>query len=108
MSSYGRPQFAFPRLTHTVKAIIIGLLGFYVTQLVLENWAGVPVSALLAMEPGGPLLWQLATYVLIDGGLRDARSGGGEDDTVMAERMQLFAASQARTARLQPMIDDRD
>lgn len=68
MSTYGRPQLQFPRLTSTVKTVIFVLLGCYVLQLVLENFLGIGVSALLAMTPAGPGIWQLLTYVLIDGG----------------------------------------
>jgi hypothetical protein len=66
VSSYGRPQFAFPRLTSTVKALIIGLLGAYVAQLVLHNWLGVPIASWLAMQPASLAAWQLVTYVVID------------------------------------------
>jgi hypothetical protein len=66
--SYGRAQFAFPRLSAVVKKLIIGLFAAYVAQLLLENWLGVPVASTLAMTPGGPGLWQLLTYVLVDVG----------------------------------------
>jgi hypothetical protein len=65
---YTRPQFGLPRLSAVVKKIIFGLLAAYILQLVLENWLGVPVGALLAMQPGGLGLWQLVTYVLVDHG----------------------------------------
>lgn len=61
-----RPRIALPRLTGVVKKLILGLIAAYVLQLVLENWAGLPVVALLALTPGGPGLWQLVTYVLVD------------------------------------------
>ena len=49
-------------------------------------------------------------YVLMDGGLRDARwggAGGEPDDTVMSEMQRHMAAAEARRARLQPLIDER-
>ncbi len=67
MPQYGRPQLALPRLSAVVKKLILGLLAAYVLQLVLQNWMGIPVVGLLAMTPAGPGLWQLVTYVLIDG-----------------------------------------
>jgi hypothetical protein len=64
--SFGRSQFAIPRLSAVVKKLLYVLFGAYVAQLVLENWLGVPVSGLLAMRPAGAGLWQLLTYVLVD------------------------------------------
>jgi hypothetical protein len=64
--SYGRPQFALPRLTPVVKKLIIGLFAAYVFELLAGNWLGVPLADLLAMHPAGPGLWQLVTYVLVD------------------------------------------
>lgn len=61
-----RPRIALPRLTGVVKKLILGLVAAYVLQLVLVNWAGIPVLGLLALTPGGPWLWQLVTYVLVD------------------------------------------
>lgn len=61
-----RPGIALPRLTGVVKKLILGLIAAYVLQLVLVNWAGIPVVGLLALTPGGPGLWQLVTYVLVD------------------------------------------
>ncbi len=55
-----------PRITPTVKQILIGLLVAYVAQLVLENWLDLRVFGWLAMTPGGFMPWQLVTYVLVD------------------------------------------
>ena len=66
MPTYGRPQLALPRLTSTVKTLIIVLLSAYVAQLVLENWLGIGITNLLALTPAGPGIWQLLSYVFID------------------------------------------
>jgi glucose 1-dehydrogenase len=61
----------------------------------------------LAGPDGG---FMSGAYVLMDGGLRDARWGGaGEnpDETVMTEMQRHMAAAEARRARLQPLIDER-
>ena len=61
-------MFRLPPLTPFVKKLLIGLLGAFVAQLVLEVWLGVPVSTLLALSTetvGVPTLWQLFTYVLV-------------------------------------------
>lgn len=55
-----------PRITPTVKQILIGLLVAYVAQLVLENWLDLRVFGWLAMTPGALMPWQLVTYVLVD------------------------------------------
>lgn len=55
-----------PRITPTVKQILIGLFAAYVVQLVLENWMGVRVFGWLALAPNAPLPWQFFTYVLVN------------------------------------------
>src|SRR3972149_1652656 len=55
-----------PRLTPTVRMIIVGLVGACVAELVAETWIGVPLFSWLAMFPGELLPWQLVTYVLVD------------------------------------------
>jgi hypothetical protein len=55
-----------PRITPTVKQILIGLFAAYVVQLILENFLGMRVFGWLAMLPGAPMPWQLLTYVLVD------------------------------------------
>ena len=65
---YERAQFGLPRLTSFVKKLLIGLFAAYVGQLILVGWLDFNVVALLAMQPGSPMLWQLVTFVLVDGG----------------------------------------
>lgn len=65
MQSAQRMQF--PRITSVVKKLIIGLFVAYVSLLILDGWLKVGASELLLLRPGGPGLWQLATYVLVQG-----------------------------------------
>jgi hypothetical protein len=65
--SYRRPTFTLPRLSSVVKKLIAALFAAYVLQLILDNWLGIPIVSLLAMTPGSVALWQLVTYVLVDG-----------------------------------------
>ena len=61
-------MFSFPPLTPVVKRLIITLFGAFVLELLLENFAGIPVIKTLAFDPVdlGPLsLLQLVSYVLI-------------------------------------------
>lgn len=62
-------MFSFPRLTPLVKRLLIGLLAFFVLQLILQNWVGgIPVYGLLALDhqhPGIATIWQVLTYVLV-------------------------------------------
>jgi hypothetical protein len=59
-------MFVLPRLSSVVKKLIVALFVAYVLQLLVENWLGMPVVSLLAMNPGSVALWQLMTYVLVD------------------------------------------
>jgi hypothetical protein len=59
--------FRFPPLTPFVKKLLIALFGAWILQILLQNWAGVPVFAFLALDtaqPGVATLWQLGTHVL--------------------------------------------
>lgn len=61
-------MFRLPRLTPLVKKLLIGLFAFFVLTVILEKWVGVPVVALLALNPvdlGLPTLWQPVTYVFV-------------------------------------------
>jgi hypothetical protein len=55
-----------PRITPTVKQILIALAAAFVLQVVLENWLDMRVFGWLAMSPGELMPWQLLTYVLVD------------------------------------------
>ena len=59
-------MFRFPPLTPLVKKILIALFGAWILQILLQNWAGVPMFELLALDtahPGVATLWQLGTHV---------------------------------------------
>ncbi len=59
-------MFRFPPLTPFVKKLLIALFGAWILQILLQNWAGVPMFEVLALDtrnPGIRTLWQLGTYV---------------------------------------------
>jgi membrane associated rhomboid family serine protease len=59
--------FRFPPLTPFVKKLLIVLFGAWILQILLQNWAGVPIFELLALNTarlGVATLWQLGTHVL--------------------------------------------
>jgi len=58
--------FRFPPLTPFVKKLLIALFGAWIAQIILQNWAGVPMFEILALDTGRvgvPTLWQLGTHV---------------------------------------------
>jgi membrane associated rhomboid family serine protease len=61
-------QFNFPRLTPTVRTLLIVLVVVFVGQTVAEGALHVPVSQWAALFPGVHvgLAWQWATYWLIE------------------------------------------
>lgn len=59
-------MFRFPPLTPFVKKLLIVLFGAWIVQIILQNWAGVPIFQILALDTGSPgvaTLWQLGTHV---------------------------------------------
>ena len=59
-------MFRFPPLTPFVKKLLIALFGAWIVQIILQNWAGVPMFEILALNtasPGLNTLWQLGTHV---------------------------------------------
>ena len=59
-------MFRFPPLTPFVKKLLIALFGAWIVQIILQNWAGVPIFQILALDTGSPgvaTLWQLGTHV---------------------------------------------
>ncbi len=59
-------MFRFPPLTPLVKKLLIALFAAWIVQILLQNWAGVPTLALLALNTGSlgiHTLWQLGTHV---------------------------------------------
>lgn len=66
------------------------------------------IAGLINYMVGPDGSFMTGSYVLIDGGLRDARGNVPDPQSpLMQERMKHIAVSQARTARLQPLIDAR-
>lgn len=60
-------MFRFPPLTPFVKKLLIALFGAWILQILLQNWAGVPIFEVLALNTarlGVATLWQLGTHVL--------------------------------------------
>jgi len=58
--------FRFPPLTPFVKKLLIALFGTWILQIILQNWAGVPMFEILALDtarPGVRTLWQVGTHV---------------------------------------------
>ncbi|MDD9946906.1 MAG: hypothetical protein OXU20_38020 [Myxococcales bacterium] len=59
-------QLRLPRLTGFVRKLIITLFAAYVIELILRL-QGVDLAPWLALQPGGPGVWQVATYVIVQG-----------------------------------------
>ncbi len=59
-------MFRFPPLTPFVKKLLIALFGTWIAQILLQNWAGVPIFEALSLNAGQlgvHTLWQLGTHV---------------------------------------------
>jgi hypothetical protein len=64
-----RIVFSTPPLTPVVKQLIITLFAAFVLELILENFAGLHVIGLLALDPvqlGPASILQLFTYVFVE------------------------------------------
>ncbi len=60
-------MFRFPPLTPFVKKLLIALFGAWILQIILQNWAGVPIFEFLALNTarlGVHTIWQLGTHVV--------------------------------------------
>ena len=74
--------------------------------------SGAPsdIAGLIAFLVGPDADFMTGSYLVMDGGIRDARGGGlveDEDSPIGQERARHMQASEARTAKLQPLIDQR-
>ncbi len=73
--------------------------------------AGQPadIAGLIAFLVGPDADFMTGSYIVMDGGIRDARqlAGGELSELENAELMRHMAASAARDARLQPLLDQR-
>lgn len=59
-------MFRFPPLTPFVKKLLIALFGAWIVQILMQNWGGVPIFQILALDTsslGIHTLWQIATHV---------------------------------------------
>ena len=72
--------------------------------------AGRPsdIAGLIAFLSGPDAAFMTGSYLIMDGGLRDARGATGDPESDAAkERLRHMAASMARNQKLQPLIDAR-
>ncbi len=67
------------------------------------------IAGLVAFLVGPDAEFMTGSYIIMDGGLRDARAGLLDDpsDPRTVEAMELLVEEGKRTARLQPLIDER-
>ena len=67
------------------------------------------IAGLVAFLVGPDAEFMTGSYLIMDGGLRDARARGREDptDPRNVEAMELLVEEGQRRARLQPLIDER-
>jgi glucose 1-dehydrogenase len=65
------------------------------------------IAGLVSFMAGPDGEFMSGGYVLMDGGLRDARAGWEPSEDAVDERERHMAAAQARRAHLQPLIDER-
>jgi NAD(P)-dependent dehydrogenase (short-subunit alcohol dehydrogenase family) len=66
------------------------------------------IAGLIAFMAGPDGEFMTGSYVLMDGGLRDARANSQDPDSPAAqERLRHAQVSMTRTAKLQPLIDER-
>jgi NAD(P)-dependent dehydrogenase (short-subunit alcohol dehydrogenase family) len=67
------------------------------------------IAGLIAFLAGPDGEFMTGSYLLMDGGVRDARAAGSQDplDPRVQEAMRHMAAGAARREKLQPLIDER-
>lgn len=65
------------------------------------------IAGLVNFMAGPDGAFMSGSYVLMDGGLRDARGGREREGEAQSEAMEHFAAARARREKMQPLIDDR-
>ena len=67
------------------------------------------IAGLISFLVGPDADFMTGSYLVMDGGIRDAGRIPGDDptDRANAERMQHAAITEARNARMQPLIDQR-
>lgn len=73
--------------------------------------AGVPadIAGLVNFMVGPDGAFMSGSYVLMDGGLRDARGfSPDQEEDIVTERMEFMQLGQQRREKMQPLLDDRD
>jgi hypothetical protein len=67
------------------------------------------IAGLVAFLVGPDSSFMTGSYLIMDGGLRDARANAMPDptDPRSVERMELMVEEGKRRLRLQPLIDER-
>ena len=68
------------------------------------------IAGLISFLVGPDADFMTGSYLVMDGGIRDARGGGLLEDPetpLGQERARHMQASEERNARLQPLIDQR-
>lgn len=66
------------------------------------------IAGLVSFMAGPDGEFMSGSYVLMDGGLRDARRAAEPGEDVLAEMGRHRAAGEARRQKMQPWLDDRD
>ncbi len=72
--------------------------------------AGIPadIAGLVNFMAGPDGGFMTGSYVIMDGGLRDARALAPEpDEGIVAESLKIMAEGQKRREKMQPLLDDR-
>jgi len=71
--------------------------------------AGRPgdIAGLIAFLAGPDAAFMTGSYLIMDGGLRDARGFNLPDVAAAEERQRHMQAAMERRARMQPLIDER-
>jgi len=65
------------------------------------------IAGLVSFMAGPDGAFMSGAYVLMDGGLRDARGSWEPNPQAMDEMQRHMAAAQARRAKMQPLLDER-
>lgn len=65
------------------------------------------IGGLVSFMAGPDGEFMSGSYVIMDGGLRDAARGYDPDENALAEMTRIGERTMARRARLQPLLDDR-
>jgi NAD(P)-dependent dehydrogenase (short-subunit alcohol dehydrogenase family) len=65
------------------------------------------IAGLISFMAGPDGTFMSGSYVIMDGGLRDARGSWEPNPQAMDEMQRHMAAAQARRTKLQPLLDER-